>query len=287
MGGVRPNTRCSTVSNNRANPTTGLATAARKPNSGQHQNSTWEENSREAIEAACQAGFGIEIDLQLSADGQAMVFHDYDLRRLTAASGPVRQQTSDTLQAIQLTGGETGIPTLPQVLEQVSGRVPLMIEIKDQDGGLGRNIGPLEQATAKALAGYTGPVALMSFNPYAVARMAELCPDIPHGITTCAYTKDDFPLIKEARLAELRDLSEVEALNCRFISHNRADLDNPQVAALKDKDAGDIIVICGGVIPQQDYDFLVSAGVKAIFGPGTNIPEAAQDILRLIREARA
>lgn len=193
------------------------------------------ENSREAIEAACQAGFGIEIDLQLSADGQAMVFHDYDLRRLTAASGPVRQQTSDTLQAIQLTGGETGIPTLPQVLEQVSGRVPLLIEIKDQDGGLGRNIGPLEQATAKALAGYTGPVALMSFNPYAVARMAELCPDIPHGLTTCAYTKDDFPLIKEARLAELRDLSEVEALNCRFISHNRADLYNPQVAALKDK----------------------------------------------------
>ncbi|WP_135501871.1 methylmalonyl-CoA mutase [Roseovarius aestuariivivens] len=59
------------------------------------------------------------------------------------------------------------------------------------------------------------------------------------------------------------------------------------IEALKAKDAGDIIVICGGVIPQQDYDFLKKAGVKAIFGPGTNIPEAAQDILRLIREARA
>ncbi|MDP5336447.1 MAG: methylmalonyl-CoA mutase [Paracoccaceae bacterium] len=58
------------------------------------------------------------------------------------------------------------------------------------------------------------------------------------------------------------------------------------IQALKDKDAGDIIVICGGVIPQQDYDFLKAAGVKAIFGPGTNIPEAAQDILRLIRAAR-
>jgi len=58
------------------------------------------------------------------------------------------------------------------------------------------------------------------------------------------------------------------------------------IEALKEKDAGDIIVICGGVIPQQDYDFLKKAGVKAIFGPGTNIPEAAQDILRLIREAR-
>ena len=55
---------------------------------------------------------------------------------------------------------------------------------------------------------------------------------------------------------------------------------------LKDLGAGDILVICGGVIPQQDYDFLKSAGVKAIFGPGTNIPEAAKEILDLIRATR-
>ena len=59
------------------------------------------------------------------------------------------------------------------------------------------------------------------------------------------------------------------------------------VAALKEAGAEDIIVICGGVIPQQDYQFLYDAGVKAIFGPGTNIPNAAQDILHLIRKARA
>ncbi|MBE0454517.1 MAG: methylmalonyl-CoA mutase [Roseovarius sp.] len=58
------------------------------------------------------------------------------------------------------------------------------------------------------------------------------------------------------------------------------------IAALAERDAGDILVICGGVIPQQDYDFLKKAGVKAIFGPGTNIPEAARDILALIRAAR-
>ena len=59
------------------------------------------------------------------------------------------------------------------------------------------------------------------------------------------------------------------------------------IEALKAKDAGDILVICGGVIPQQDYAFLKDAGVKAIFGPGTNIPDAAQDILTLIRAARS
>ncbi len=59
------------------------------------------------------------------------------------------------------------------------------------------------------------------------------------------------------------------------------------IEALKAKNAGDILVICGGVIPQQDYAFLKDAGVKAIFGPGTNIPDAAQDILTLIRAARS
>jgi methylmalonyl-CoA mutase len=58
------------------------------------------------------------------------------------------------------------------------------------------------------------------------------------------------------------------------------------IEALKAEGAGDIIVICGGVIPHQDYEFLQNAGVKAIFGPGTNIPSAARDILELIRAAR-
>ena len=58
------------------------------------------------------------------------------------------------------------------------------------------------------------------------------------------------------------------------------------IEALRARGAGDILVICGGVIPQQDYDFLMGAGVKAIFGPGTNIPDAAKNILSLIRQAR-
>jgi methylmalonyl-CoA mutase len=58
------------------------------------------------------------------------------------------------------------------------------------------------------------------------------------------------------------------------------------VQALKAAGADDVLVICGGVIPQQDYQFLYDHGVKAIFGPGTNIPEAAREILDLIRQAR-
>ena len=58
------------------------------------------------------------------------------------------------------------------------------------------------------------------------------------------------------------------------------------VKELKAAGAEDILVICGGVIPQQDYEFLFDAGVKAIFGPGTNIPEASKKILDLVRQAR-
>ena len=92
------------------------------------------ENSRAAVTAAIDAGFGIEIDLQLSSDEQAMVFHDYDLARLAEAEGTVQQRDAATLAGIRLRGGEEGIPTLPEILSLVAGRVPLLIELKDQQG---------------------------------------------------------------------------------------------------------------------------------------------------------
>lgn len=191
------------------------------------------ENSIEAIEVACDANYGIEIDLQLSSDGVAMVFHDYDLRRLSAGIGAVRQHTAVELHRTRLKGASSGIPTLTEVLDRVDGRVPLLIELKDQDGGLGPNIGELEEATAKALEGYTGLTALMSFNPHSVIRMCDLCPNIPRGLTTCAFTKEDWPLVREERLAELRPIPDIEAADASFISHDRKDLDNPRVAELK------------------------------------------------------
>jgi glycerophosphoryl diester phosphodiesterase len=77
------------------------------------------ENSRAAIKAAIDHGYGIEIDLQVSQDDQAMVFHDYDLRRLTVETGPVRLRSATDLQDISLTGGTDGIPTLAEVLDLV------------------------------------------------------------------------------------------------------------------------------------------------------------------------
>ena len=111
------------------------------------------ENSRAAIRAAVAAGYGIEIDVQPSADGVAMVFHDADLDRLTGTAGPIRGRTAADLARLPLHGGDEGIPTLAEVLALVAGRVPLLVEIKDQDGALGPGVGALEAATAAACAG--------------------------------------------------------------------------------------------------------------------------------------
>ncbi|MXW87640.1 MAG: phosphodiesterase, partial [Boseongicola sp. SB0667_bin_21] len=126
------------------------------------------ENSRAAVNAALEHGYGIEIDVQLTSDGQAAVFHDYTLERLTGREGLVREQSIQELASIALRGSSESIPDLAEVLGLVAGRVPLLIEIKDWDGTFGPDVGSLESAVAKVLEGYDGPAAVMSFNPHSV-----------------------------------------------------------------------------------------------------------------------
>lgn len=198
------------------------------------------ENSRAAIRAAIAHGYGIEIDLQLSADETAMAFHDYDLARLTGTSGTVQTLAADALAARTLLGSDEGIPTLDEVLEIVKGQVPLLIEIKDQDGAMGPGVGPLEVATAEALKGYAGDVALMSFNPHSVAKLAELVPHLPRGLVTSAYDPDVWPLPAKT-CAHLRQIPDIARAQASFISHEAADLDRPRVAELK---AQGIDILC-------------------------------------------
>lgn len=194
------------------------------------------ENSRAAVRAAIEAGYGIEVDVQLSADGAAMVFHDYALERLTEAQGAVRLLDAAALGEIGLRGGDEGIPGLPEVLQIIAGRVPLIIELKDQDGGMGGDIGPLEQAVANALRTYEGSVAVMSFNPHSVTRMGELLPDVPRGLVTSAYRYEDWPLPR-ATCDRLRGMPDYDSSGASFISHEVSDLNADRVAELKNKGA--------------------------------------------------
>ncbi|MGR3364804.1 MAG: glycerophosphodiester phosphodiesterase family protein [Maritimibacter harenae] len=199
------------------------------------------ENSRAAVRAAVAAGYGIEIDVQLSRDEVAMVFHDYDLARLTGEKGPVRQRTAEDLAGIRLTGGDEGIPTLSEILALVDGRVPVLIEIKDQDGAMGPNVGPLEAAVADAVTAYAGPVAVMSFNPHAVAEMARLAPDVPRGLTTCAFSAEDWPILNATTRTLLARIPDFDRVGATFISHDARDLRAETVAVLK---ARGVPVLC-------------------------------------------
>ena len=119
------------------------------------------ENSRAAFEAAIAAGHGIELDVQASRDGEAMVFHDERLDRLAEHVGPICGMVRGELERIRLRDSKETIPSLAEILALIAGRAPLLIEVKAP----GREVGALSRAVAGALRGYAGPVAVMSFNP--------------------------------------------------------------------------------------------------------------------------
>ncbi|KIC11534.1 phosphodiesterase [Leisingera sp. ANG-M1] len=207
------------------------------------------ENSRAAIRAALAAGYGIEIDLQLSSDGYAMVFHDDGLDRLAEATGPVQARSRSELQAIPLKGGDgEGIPDLAEVLRMVAGRVPLLIELKDQHGEMGVTDGRLERATTEALQGYQGTVALMSFNPNSVAELARLAPGIPRGIVTSAYDPAEWPELPKAVCTRLRAMPDYERALCSFISHEACDLSRPLVQQMREDG---VTVLCWTVTSRE------------------------------------
>ncbi|GIT92566.1 phosphodiesterase [Jannaschia pagri] len=199
------------------------------------------ENSMQAFRAAIEAGFAIELDVQPSSDGIPMAFHDYALDRLTEATGPVRDKTAAELAQIDLIGGSGGIPTLAAVLDEVAGQVPLLIEIKDQDGAMGGNVGALEDAVLAVLDGYVGDVAVMSFNPHSVAHMAKAAPQVPRGMVTSAYHAAHWPGVPEPRRQHLATIPDVDRVQAAFISHEVAALDMPRVAELK---AAGLPILC-------------------------------------------
>jgi len=199
------------------------------------------ENSPGAIRAAVAAGYGIECDVQPSSDGRAMVFHDYDLNRLTHATGPINSYSAEALGRVRFRDGPDGVPSLREVLALVAGRVPLLVEIKDQDGTLGPEVGALEAEVAADLAGYAGPVAVMSFNPHSMRAMAELAPGVARGIITSAYRAGDWQMLSAAARERLRAIPDYDAVGAAFISHEADDLARPRVAELKRAGAG---VLC-------------------------------------------
>ena len=204
------------------------------------------ENSAGAIRAAIDAGYGIEIDVQLSADGKAMVFHDPKLDRLTGQTGWVGDHSAAELGQITLNHMSEGIPTFAEVLKIVEGRVPLLVELKDQTEVPGGTLGPLEEAVARDVARYAGPIALMSFAPEMVANLAGLCPDVARGLTGQTDPED---WSTPENNAGHNGYDMFDDVGAAFISHRWQDLQDPSVGALKSRG---VPILCWTVKSEAD-----------------------------------
>jgi glycerophosphoryl diester phosphodiesterase len=136
------------------------------------------ENTASAFTAAVAGNYGIECDVQISADGEAMVHHDDALGRVTDGAGALREISAADLKRVPFRATADRMLTLGELLELVAGRVPLVIELKSRfDADL-----LLAERAAKLLAGYCGPAAVMSFDPAPVIALRRLAPGLVRGI---------------------------------------------------------------------------------------------------------
>ena len=146
------------------------------------------ENMPGAVQAAIAGNFAIEVDIQLTADGEAMVHHDHVLGRLTEGSAPLIEMTAAELKAVKFKYTGEQMMSLSDLCNLVAGRVPLVIEVKSHFGGDRK----LVTRMAEVLASYDGPAVGMSFDPDQVLALRELLPSRPRGIVAERTYEDEY-----------------------------------------------------------------------------------------------
>lgn len=141
------------------------------------------ENSHRAFERAIDKGLAIELDLRLTKDGKLVVIHDADLMRVCGVEGAVADFTYEQLRAFSLKGTGEKIPLFKDVLKQVNGQVPLLIELKNC------NFGQLESRAVHLCRGYKGDFAMQAFDPFTVLWLRLFAKDITRGQLISTHKK--------------------------------------------------------------------------------------------------
>ncbi len=182
------------------------------------------ENSESAIRAAIDAGYAIEVDIQQTADDDAVVFHDFTLNRLTDDTGPVIDRDCATLERIRLRDSADSIMSLSALLDVVDGQVPLIIEMKSAETG----DMTLAHVVAKAAETYDGPLAAMSFDPLLVDALRKAQPYFPRGFISSAYRSELAAILPFFTRLKRRYLLDITTCSPHFIAYDARAL--PSVA---------------------------------------------------------
>ena len=175
------------------------------------------ENTPSAFRAAIDAGYGIECDLQISADGEAMVHHDDALGRLTDGVGRLDAMTAAALRRIAFKSTADRMLTLGELCDLVAGRTTLLIELKGRFAGDTR----LAARAAEVLAGSSGPVAAMSFDPSLMAALRGLAPKLTLGLVGM---RRDAGIPVTAKMSALRYARQALAARPQFLAYRVQDL---------------------------------------------------------------
>jgi glycerophosphoryl diester phosphodiesterase len=179
------------------------------------------ENTGAAFSAAIAGGYGIECDLQISADGEAMVHHDDALGRLTQGSGKLADMSAAAIKAVPFKAGSGRILTLAELCALVAGRATLVLELKSHfDGDL-----RLVQRMADVLTSYAGPVAAMSFDPAQIEALRTIAPGLPRGILAVRhYDHPDWNAVPAAAKRRMAYLLHFNRTRPQFIAYSVKDL---------------------------------------------------------------
>lgn len=187
------------------------------------------ENTASAFAAAIAAGYPIECDLQLTQDGEAVVFHDDHLDRLTEGHGLVKNITVAEMKSLPIRNSQDRVQTLSELLAQVRGQVPLVIELKSNwDGDL-----RLVCRALTVLKDYRGPFCLMSFDPDMIAEVRRQSPETVRGIVAERCEDPYYGALPLARQMELRTFSHVSRTRPDFVSFSFTELPWAPITALR------------------------------------------------------
>ena len=210
------------------------------------------ENTLPAFQNAIVNGYAIELDIQQISDGNIIVFHDKKLNRLTGKDGYTKNLKADDLSSCFVAGTENTIPLLTDVLQLVDGKVPLLIEIKNE-----YKVGDQEKAILEILKNYKGEFAIQSFNPYVVQFIKNKAPDFIVGQLSSFFKNERISLIRKHILKRLKF---VKTFHADFINYDCQYLPNKYV-----NKHNDLPLLAYTIKTQEEYERLAPICASIVF----------------------